>query len=69
MGVKSIERAVGYSVADKPRKAIDLEGADELHVFETDLEDGSAAIWPRGEMDSDDLPPAPGRCRRVPHDW
>jgi hypothetical protein len=36
---------------------------------ESDLEDGASAIWPCGEFLQDGLPPAPGRYRRVPHDW
>ena len=39
---------------------------DEL---ESELEDGANAIWPCGEFFEEGLPPAPGRCRRVPHDW
>lgn len=69
MTVKNIERVVGYSVEEKPRYDDDLYEADELYDFETALEDGEPAIWPRGEDEGDDLPPAQGRCRRVPHDW
>ena len=69
MAVKSIERAFGDSVAEGSPYALDWYDAEDLKGLDAESEDDGTAIWPRGEMEGDDLPPAPGGFRRVPHDW
>jgi hypothetical protein len=69
MAVKSIDRTVGCSLDETLDCGFDSYEADDPYGFETGLEDSEPAIWPRGDGDSEDLPPAQGRCRRVSHDW
>ena len=69
MAVKNIDRGVGYPGVERSQYAFGLYEADELYELETAFEDGEPAIWPRGDDDSDELPSAQGRCRRVSHDW
>jgi len=46
-----------------------LFAADDPDDFDSEIEDGANAVWPSGGFSEEALPPAPGRCRRVPHDW
>lgn len=68
MAVKDVEWDVNeFGVEDlDPSDLLTPSIPDEA---ESDLEDGASAIWPGGEFLHDGLPPAPGRYRRVPHDW
>jgi hypothetical protein len=68
MAVKSVEWDADESAVQLLDPA-DLFSADGPDESESDLEDSASAIWPCGEFLQDVLPPAPGRCRRVPHDW
>ena len=65
MALKTIERMIGGSEVETPY----LFDADDPDELESELEDGANAIWPCGEFSEEALPPAPGGCRRVPHDW
>jgi hypothetical protein len=65
-------KAFDWDVSDlgvEPLDGSDLLGVGGPDEWESDLEDGAEAIWPSGGLSEDDPPPAPGRCRRVPHDW
>lgn len=70
MAVKSIEWELNESRADDfdPCEAQNPSSPDEAEYDLSDLEDGANALWPCGEF-LQDVPPAPGRCRRVSHDW
>ncbi len=69
MVVKSIDRTVDCALEETLDYGFDSYEADGPYDFEAGLEGSELAIWPRGEGDSADLQPAPGRCRRVSHDW
>lgn len=69
MAVKSIDRTAGCALEETLDYGFDSYEADGAYDFETGTEGSELAIWPRGEGDGEDLPPAPGRCRRVSHDW
>ena len=68
MAMRSIEWYADESEVEllDPADLFSPDGSDES---ESDLEAGENAIWPGGEFLQDILPPASGRCRRVPHDW
>ena len=69
MALKTIERVFGDSEFETPY-LVAADDPDELESeLESELEDGANAIWPCGEFSEEALPPAPGGCRRVPHDW
>ena len=65
MAQTSIEWVVGDSEIETPY----LFAPDDQDELESELQDGANPIWPCGEFSGEALPPAPGRCRRVPHDW
>ncbi len=65
MALNRTERMAGDSDVEN----LDLFSGDDLGEFDSELDDGANAVWPSGEFFQEALPPAPGRCRRVPHDW
>jgi len=65
MAPKTAEWMVGDSEFETPY----LFAPDAPDDLESDTEDGANAVWPCGGFFEEALPPAPGRCRRVPHDW
>ncbi|HPM81559.1 MAG TPA: hypothetical protein PLF81_12715 [Candidatus Anammoximicrobium sp.] len=65
MAVKDIERNSGEFLTDD----VDLFGADDHDDGQPELEDETGAVWPSDDVFDEALPPAPGRSRRVSHDW
>lgn len=65
MALKTTEWLEDDSDLDTP----DLFAVDDQDDFDSEIEDGANAVWPSGGLFDEALPPAPGRCRRVPHDW
>jgi len=69
MAVKKIDRTVGFSRDEGAVCGLVLDHEDDEFDFEESSDDSEPAIWPRGEDEREESPPAVGRCRRVPHDW
>ena len=65
MTVKNIE----WTTGDSEIAETDIFGPDDLDELQSELEEETNAIWPCAEFLDEALPPAPGRSRRVPHDW
>lgn len=70
MALKSIKWEANEFRADDfdPYEVLNPSSPDESEYDLSDSEDGASILWPCGDF-SKDVPPAPGRCRRVSHDW